>query len=72
MFAFCDRMDKEGGIGTGWRKEKEAEWLARTLKTEVAPSLSAEIGNKEFSLVNGGRRKRTGESHARTPGEEVK
>ena len=58
---------------TGWRKKKEGEWLARTLKTEVAPFSSAEIGIKNLVLrtevaVNGqanlmpnsGRRSRAG------------
>ena len=35
---------------TMWRKENEAEWLARTLKTEVALFSLGEIGNKEFSF----------------------
>ena len=56
MIAFCDRMDKDGGIGhivvrtnrlTGWRKKKEAEWLARTVKTEVAFFSSAKIERKK-------------------------
>ena len=53
MFALCDRMDKEGSIGTysgpnelpdRVRKEKEAEWLT--------------------SFEHRVRRERTGESHA--------
>ena len=35
---------------TGWRKKKEAEWLARTLKTEVAPFSSVEIGKKRIQF----------------------
>ena len=50
---------------TGQRKEKEAEWLAGPLKMEVAPFLSAEIGKKEFSFQDGGRRERMGESYAK-------
>ena len=34
---------------TGWRKKKEAKWLARTLKLE-APFSSAEIGMKNAIL----------------------
>ena len=48
------------------RKKKEAKWLARTLKPEVAPFSSEEIGIK-----HSGRRERTGKSHAKTPGEET-
>ena len=52
------------------RKEKEAEWLARTLKTEVAFFVSGNR-NKEFSFQDGGHRGRTCKSHAETPGEET-
>ena len=52
------------------RKEKEAQWLARTLKTEVS-FFVCEKRNKEFSFQDGVRRGRTCESHAETPGEET-
>ena len=76
MFALCNWMDKEGDIYgieivvrmnrlTGWRKEKEAEWLAGNLKTEAAPFSSAEIGDKEFSFEDRDRRQWTGKSHAK-------
>ena len=79
MFALCDRMDKEGDIldrdscpkesPDRVRKEKEAEWLARTLKKEVA-----------FFFVNGNRKKSVLRTEAtvrgrgiwwQTPGEEA-
>ena len=65
MFALCYRMDKEGDIldrdsslneSPDRVKEEESEWLAGTLKTEVAPFSSAEIGKKVFSFEDGGRR----------------
>ena len=44
--------------------------MARSLKTEVAFFVSGNR-NKEFSFQDGGRRGRTCESHATTPGEEA-
>ena len=55
MFALCDQMDKEGGIGTYSSpnessdrvKEEERGWvIGRNPKAEVAPFSSLEIGIK--------------------------
>ena len=56
---------------TGWRKKKEAEWLARTLKPEVAPFLSEEIGIKN-SVLEWRSSWEDVWSVAKTPGEEAK
>ena len=62
LTSLCDRVDREGdtevsivarmNIMTGrrWRKKKEAKWLARTLKPEVVPFSSEELGIKNFSF----------------------
>ena len=50
---------------TGWGKKKEAKWLARTLKTEVAFFFVSESRKKEISFEDRGRRERTSESHAK-------
>ena len=60
MFAFCDRMDKEGDIldrdsspneSPDWVKEGErGRMMSQNPKAEVAPFSSAEIGIKNLVL----------------------
>ena len=59
MFAFCDRMDKEGGIGTyscpnespdRVKEEERGQMIGQYPKVEVAPFLSAEIGIRKSVL----------------------
>ena len=76
MFAFSDRMDKEGYIldrdcspnesPDRVKEEERGRMIGQNPKAEVAPFSSAEIEKKkEFSFQDGGRRERTGESHAK-------
>ena len=75
MFALCDRMDKEGVIldrdsspnesPDRVKEEERGRMIGQNPKAEVTPFSSAEIGIKNISFENGGRRERTGESHAK-------
>ena len=69
MFAFCDRMDKEGDIldrdsspneSPDRVKEEERGWMiGQNPKSDSSILSSAEIGKKGFSFEDRGRRERT-------------
>ena len=65
MFAFCDRMDKEGGIGIysspnelpdRVKEEERGRMIGQYSKAEVAPFSSTEIGIKNISFEDRCRR----------------
>ena len=75
MFAFCDQMDKEGDIldrdcspnesPDRVKEEERGRMIGQNPKNESSTLFVCRNRKKEFNFQDGGRRERTGESHAR-------
>ena len=77
MLALCDRMDKEGDIldrdsspsesPDKVKEEERGRMIGQNPKNGSSTFFVSGNRNEEFSFEDGGRRERTGESHAKLP-----